>query len=65
LILIAAAVPPMALVLRDLAMFFLTSHLNSSAAELPSAALLELEQAPLVSLLSARRHNFSELLEGT
>lgn len=61
---IAAALHPTALVLRDLAMF-LANQLNSTAAELPSAVLLELEQALIVSFLSAHRHNFSELLEGT
>ncbi len=61
---IAAAVQPSAMVLRDLAMF-LANQLNSTAAELPRAVLLELEQALLVSFLSAHRHNFSELLERT
>jgi AraC-like DNA-binding protein len=61
---IAAPLQPTALVLRELAMF-LANQLNSTAAELPSAMLLELEQALIVSFLSAHRHNFSELLEGT
>jgi hypothetical protein len=66
LIPIAAAVQPTALVLRDLAMFLLlTNQLNASAAELPSALLLGLEQALLASFLSAHRRNFSKLLEGT
>ena len=60
----AAAVQPTALVLRDLAIF-LARQLSSTAAELPGAVLLELEQALLVSFLSAHRHNFSEMLEGT
>ncbi len=60
----AAAVQPTALVLRDLAMF-LAKQLSSTAAELPSAVLIELEQALLVSFLSAHRHNFSKILEGT
>jgi AraC-like DNA-binding protein len=60
----AAAVQPTALVLRDLAML-LAKQLSSTATELPSAVLLELEQALLVSFLSAHRHNFSEILEGT
>ena len=61
---IAAALQPNALVLRDLVMF-LANQLSSTAAELPRAVLLELEQALIVSFLSAHRHNFSELLEGT
>lgn len=61
---IAATLQPNALVLRDLVMF-LANQLSSTAAELPRAVLLELEQALVVSFLSAHRHNFSELLEGT
>ncbi len=61
---ISAAVEPNALVLRDLAMF-LAHQLDATAAELPRAVLLELEQALIVSFLSAHRHNFSELLERT
>jgi transcriptional regulator GlxA family with amidase domain len=61
---IAAGLRPNALVLRDLAMF-LANQLSSTAAELPRAVLLELEQALIVSFLSAHRHNFSELLEET
>ena len=61
---IAATLQPNALVLRDLVMF-LANQLSSTAAELPRAVLLELEQALIVSFLSAHRHNFSELLEGT
>jgi AraC-like DNA-binding protein len=61
---IAAALQPNALVLRDLVMF-LANQLSSTAAELPRAVLLELEQALIVSFLSAHRHNFSELLEET
>jgi AraC-like DNA-binding protein len=53
-----------ALVLRDLAML-LARQLSATAADLPNAVLLELEQAILVSYLSAHRHNFSEILEGT
>jgi AraC-like DNA-binding protein len=60
----AMAVQPAAQVLRDLAMF-LAKQLSSTAAELPSAVLIELEQALLVSFLSAHRHNFSGALEGT
>lgn len=60
----ATAMQPAAQVLRDLAMF-LAKQLSSTAAELPSAVLIELEQALLVSFLSAHRHNFSEVLEGT
>ena len=60
----AVAVQPTALVLRDLAIF-LARQLSSTAAELPGAVLLELEQALLVSFLSAHRHNFSEILEGS
>ena len=60
----AATVQPTALVLRDLAIF-LARQLSSTAAELPGAVLLELEQALLVSFLSAHRHNFSEILEGS
>jgi len=59
---IAAAVRPNALVLRDLAMF-LANQLDATATELPRAVLVELEQALIVSFLSAHRHNFSELLE--
>ena len=59
---IAAAVQPNALVLRDLAMF-LANQLDATATELPRAVLVELEQALIVSFLSAHRHNFSELLE--
>jgi len=51
-------------VLRDLTMF-LADQLNSTAAQLPGAMLTELEQALIVSFLSAHRHNFSEMLEGT
>jgi AraC-like DNA-binding protein len=61
---VGPALQPTALVLRDLVMF-LANQLNSTAAELPSAVLLELEQALIVSFLSAHRHNFSELLERT
>ena len=43
----------------------LARQLSSTAADLPNAVLLELEQAILVSFLSAHRHNFSEILEGT
>jgi AraC-like DNA-binding protein len=60
----AVPVQPTASVLRDLAMF-LARQLSSTAAELPGAVLLELEQALLVSFLSAHRHNFSEMLVGT
>jgi AraC-like DNA-binding protein len=60
----AAAVQPTAMVLRDLAMF-LAGQLSSTATELPNTVLLELQQALLVSFLSAHRHNFSEILEGT
>ncbi|WP_316177079.1 AraC family transcriptional regulator [Bradyrhizobium sp. SZCCHNRI1009] len=59
---IAAAFQPNALVLRDLAMF-LAHQLDATATELPRAVLVELEQALIVSFLSAHRHNFSELLE--
>jgi len=59
----ATAVQPAAQVLRDLAML-LAKQLSSTATELPSAVLIELEQALLVSFLSAHRHNFSEILEG-
>jgi AraC-like DNA-binding protein len=59
----AIAMRPAAQVLRDLAIF-LARQLSSTAAELPGAVLLELEQALLVSFLSAHRHNFSEILEG-
>ncbi|MGJ4971206.1 MULTISPECIES: AraC family transcriptional regulator [unclassified Bradyrhizobium] len=58
----AAAVQPNALVLRDLTMF-LAHQLDATATELPRAVLAELEQALIVSFLSAHRHNFSELLE--
>ncbi|MGJ4954667.1 AraC family transcriptional regulator [Bradyrhizobium sp. HKCCYLRH2015] len=59
---IAAAVQPNALVLRDLAMF-LAHQLDAAATELPRTVLVELEQALIVSFLSAHRHNFSELLK--
>jgi AraC-like DNA-binding protein len=55
---------PSAQVLRDLAIF-LANQLNSTAAQLPEAMLAELEQTLIVAFLSAHRHNFSELLEGT
>ncbi len=61
---IGPTVQPTALVLRDLAIF-LARQLSSTADELPGTVLRELEQALLVSFLSAHRHNFSEILEAT
>jgi len=54
---------PTAQVLRELIMF-LANQLNSTAAQLPKPMLLELEQALIVTFLSAHRHNFTEVLEG-
>ncbi len=53
---------PTAQLLRELTMF-LANQLNSTAMQLPKPMLLELEQALIVSFLSALRHNFSEILE--
>lgn len=53
---------PAAQLLRELTMF-LANQLNSTAAQLPKPTLLELEQALIVTFLSAHRHNFSEVLE--
>lgn len=61
---LAPAKQPSAQVLRDLTMF-LAKQLNSAADQLPSAMVLELEQALIVAFLSAHRHSFTELLEGT
>lgn len=61
---LAPAIQPSAQVLRDLTMF-LAKQLNSAAAQLPSAMVLELEQALIVAFLSAHRHSFTELFEGT
>ena len=61
---LASAVQPSAQVLRDLTMF-LAKQLNSAAAQLPSPMLRELEQALVVAFLSAHRHSFTELFEGT
>ncbi len=55
---------PAALLLRELTMF-LAHQLNSTAANLPRPMLLELEQALIVTLLSAQRHNFTEILESS
>jgi AraC-like DNA-binding protein len=53
---------PTAQLLRELIMF-LANQLNSTAAQLPRPMLLELEQALIVTFLSAYRHNFTEVLE--
>ena len=60
---VTSPIQPSAQVLHDLTMF-LAKQLNSSAARLPRAVLLELEQALIVAFLSAYRHNFSDALEG-
>jgi len=60
----APAIQPSAQVLRDLTMF-LAIQLNSAAAQLPSPMLFELEQALIIAFLSAHRHSFTELLDGT
>jgi hypothetical protein len=60
----APAIQPSAQVLRDLTMF-LAIQLNSTAAQLPSPMLFELEQALIIAFLSAHRHSFTELLDGT
>ncbi|MCA1363755.1 AraC family transcriptional regulator [Bradyrhizobium sp. IC3069] len=53
---------PAAHLLRQLTMF-LADQLNSTAAQLPKPALVELEQALIMTFLSAHRHNYTELLE--
>jgi AraC-like DNA-binding protein len=53
---------PSAQLLRELTMF-LAKQLNSTAAQLPKPMLLELEQALIVTFLSAHRHNFTDVLE--
>ncbi|HZR90216.1 MAG TPA: AraC family transcriptional regulator [Bradyrhizobium sp.] len=53
---------PTAQLLREL-ITFLANQLNSTAAQLPKPMLLELEQALIVTFLSAHRHNFTEVLE--
>ncbi|RQH02814.1 AraC family transcriptional regulator [Bradyrhizobium sp. RP6] len=53
---------PAAHLLRQLTMF-LADQLNSTAAQLPKPALIELEQALIMTFLSAQRHNYTELLE--
>ncbi len=53
---------PTARLLRELTVF-LANQLNSTAAQLPKPMLLELEQALIVTFLSANRHNFTEVLE--
>lgn len=60
----APAKQPSGQVLRELTMF-LANQLNSTAPQLPGVMLTELEQVLIVAFLSAHRHNFSELLEGT
>ena len=60
----APANQPSGQVLREMTMF-LANQLNSAAGQLPGAMLTEFEQALIVAFLSAHRHNFSELLEGT
>ncbi|UGA45658.1 AraC family transcriptional regulator [Bradyrhizobium quebecense] len=58
----AAPTQPSAQLLRELTLF-LASQLNSTAAHLLKPMLLELEQALIVTLLSAHRHNFTDVLE--
>jgi AraC-like DNA-binding protein len=53
---------PAAHLLRQLTMF-LADQLNSTAAQLPKPMLIELEQALIMTFLSAQRHNYTELLE--
>jgi AraC-like DNA-binding protein len=53
---------PAAHLLRQLTMF-LADQLNSTAAQLPTPTLIELEQALVMTFLSAQRHNYTELLE--
>ena len=53
---------PSAQLLRELTVF-LANQLNSTAAHLPKQLLLELEQALIVTFLSAHRHNFTDVLE--
>lgn len=57
----APAKQPDAQLLRELTMF-LANQLNSKAAHLPKPVLLELEQALIVTFLSAHRHNFTDVL---
>jgi AraC-like DNA-binding protein len=53
---------PSAQLLRELTMF-LAKQLNATAARLPRQMLQELEQALIVTFLSAHRHNFTNVLE--
>ncbi|RXH22088.1 hypothetical protein XH99_34365 [Bradyrhizobium nanningense] len=55
---------PAAHLLRQLTMF-LADQLNSMAAQLPKPTLIELEQALIMTFLSAHRHNYIELLESS
>lgn len=53
---------PIAQLLRQLTML-LADQLNSTAAQLPRATLLELEQALIMTFLSAQRHNYTDVLD--
>ncbi|MDA9426402.1 MULTISPECIES: AraC family transcriptional regulator [Bradyrhizobium] len=53
---------PAAQLLRQLTMF-LAEQLNSTASQLPRPTLIELEQALIMTFLSAQKHNYIELLE--
>ena len=55
---------PAARLLRELTIF-LANQLNSTAANLPKPMLLELEQALVVTFLSAHRHNYTDILESS
>ncbi|MBR0810102.1 AraC family transcriptional regulator [Bradyrhizobium diazoefficiens] len=59
---IAPLKQPAAHLLRQLTMF-LADQLNSTAAQLPRPTLIELEQALIMTFLSAQKHNYTELLE--
>jgi len=61
---LAPAKQPSIQVLRELTLF-LAGQLNATATQLPTAMLTELEQALIVAFLSAHRHNFSDMLDGT
>ncbi|MGX4770687.1 AraC family transcriptional regulator [Bradyrhizobium guangdongense] len=59
----AAPKQPAAHLLRQLTMF-LADQLNSTAAQLPKPTLIELEQALIMTFLSAQRHNYTDILDG-